>query len=86
MVVITCVISISFNYTQVTKVNKETVSATNASPLQGLRKANFSGLDPSKRLMLDGISTPVYTGNLILVKGNDFMKFMSNGDYFPDIY
>lgn len=69
----------SFNYAQVSQATKE-------NPLAGLRKANLTDLDPSIPLMLDGISTPVYTENLTLIKGNDLMKAMSSGDYFPEVY
>jgi thiol-disulfide isomerase/thioredoxin len=86
MVVIAFVMSISYNYAQVAQINNENTTSSKTNPLQGLRKANITELDPSKPLMLDGISTPVYTENLILVEGDDFMKVMSNGDYFPDIY
>ncbi len=80
------VISISCIYAQVNHSKKEPANSNKNNPLQGLRKANITELDPSKPLMLDGVSTPVYTENLTLVEGDDFMKVMSNGDYFPDIY
>lgn len=86
LVVIAVVMSISYNYAQVAQTNNENTTSSKTNPLQGLRKANFTELDPSKPLMLDGVSTPVYTENLTLVEGEDFMKVMSNGDYFPDIY
>jgi thiol-disulfide isomerase/thioredoxin len=49
-----------------------------------LRKADFKDLDPSKPLMLDGVSTPVYSENLTLLEGEAFMKAMSTGDLIPD--
>lgn len=53
---------------------------------EGLRKAGFKDLDLSKPLMLDGVSTPVYTENLMLVQGNAFMEMMRSGEYIPDVY
>ena len=74
------------NYAQVSNEISETSEKKISNPLQGLRKANSTELDPSKPLMLDGLSTPVYTENLKLVEGEDFMKLMSNGDDFFDVY
>jgi len=68
------------------QINKENTNSNNTNPLQGLRKAKFTELDPSKPLMLDGISIPVYREDHTLVEGDDFMKVMSNGDYFPEVY
>lgn len=79
MLVFASFMGFSSIYAQVNQITKE-------NPLAGLRKANFTELDPSKPLMLDGISTPVYTENLTLIEGDDFMKVMSNGDYFPEVY
>lgn len=86
MLLLALVVGISYNYAQVSQTTTENLPAKNVNPLQGLRKANFTELDPSKPLMLDGISTPVYTENLTLVEGEEFMKLMSNGDYFPEVY
>ena len=86
MLLLALIVGISYNYAQVSQATKENLPPKNVNPLQGLRKANFTELDPSKPLMLDGVSTPVYTENLTLIEGEDFMKVMSNGDYFPDIY
>ena len=79
MLVFASFMGFSSNYAQVSQTTKK-------NPLAGLRKANFTELDPSKPLMLDGISTPVYSENLTLIEGDDFMKVMSNGDYFPEVY
>ena len=79
MLVFASFMVISSNYAQESQ-------ATNENPLAGLTKANLTDLDPSTPLMLDGISTPVYTENLTLMKGNDLIKAMSSGDYFPEVY
>ena len=86
MLLLALVVGVSSNYAQVIQATNENLSVKKENPLKGLRKANFTELDPSKPLMLDGISTPVYTENLTLVEGDDFMKVMSNGDYFPEVY
>jgi thiol-disulfide isomerase/thioredoxin len=86
LTVLVLIISISCSDAQVNQKINESVPLNGTNPLQGLRKAHYTELDPSKPLMLDGISTPVYTENLTLIQGEDFMKVMSNGDYFPDIY
>ena len=79
MLVFASFMVISSNYAQESQATKE-------NPLAGLRKANLTDLDPSTPLMLDGFSTPVYTENLTLMKGNDFIKAMNSGDYFPEVY
>lgn len=86
LLIIVLAFSITNNYAQVTQTKQENATNKQTNPLEGLRKASFTELDPTKPLMLDGVSTPVYTENLTLVEGDEFMKVMSNGDYFPDIY
>ena len=75
----------NFSAAQEKTVIKES-NAVTSNPLKGLRKASFKDLDPTKPLMLDGISTPVYTENLTLVQGEEFMKVMSLGDLIPDVF
>ncbi len=84
--ILTALIMVNDNYAQVSNEINEASEKKISNPLQGLRKANSTDLDPSKHLMLDGVSTPVYTENLTLVEGDDFMQLMSNGDNFFDIY
>jgi len=71
---------------QQTSTKKEATKSEKKNPLAGLRKANFNEIDPSKPLMLDGISTPVYSENITLIKGEEFMKVMSSGEFIPDIF
>ena len=86
MLLFTLVVGISYNYAQVSQTTKENLPAKNVNPLQGLRKANSTDLDPSKPLMLDRVSTPMYTENLTQVESDDFMQLMSNGDNLFDVY
>ena len=83
IVILTILLTANHNYAQ---VKNETVITENTNPLKGLRKADFKDLDPSKPLMLDGFSTPVYSENLELLKGEAFMKVMSTGDMIPDVF
>jgi cytochrome oxidase Cu insertion factor (SCO1/SenC/PrrC family) len=83
IVILTILLTANHNYAQ---VKKETVTTENTNPLKGLRKADFKDLDQSKPLMLDGFSTPVYSENLELLKGEAFMKVMSTGDMIPDVF
>ena len=76
----------NFLFSQQTIVKKESVPSQKKNPLTGLKKAEFKDLDPSKPLMLDGISTPVYSENLTLIKGEEFMKVMSSGDFIPEVF
>jgi len=85
LVLIAIFISINWGYAQENVVIKEAASSS-ANPLKGLKKASFKDLDPSKPLMLDGFSTPVYSEKLELLKGEAFMKVMSTGDLIPDVF
>jgi len=86
VIVFALLIISSNNYAQVTQNPSEKKSVNHDNPLQGLRKASFTELDPSKPLMLDGISTPVYNENQKLIQGDEFMKVMNSGDFFPEVY
>ena len=86
VIVLAFIFSMNYSHAQITALKKDTSVNNTSNPLFGLRQADFKDLDPSKPLMLDGISTPVYLENLSLVQGEDFMKVMSSGDYFPKVY
>ncbi len=77
---------ISFNYSNAQLANKikDTLAIPKNNPLTGLKKADFKDLDPDKPLMLDGVTTPVYSESLSLIQGDDFMKVMMSRDYIPD--
>ncbi len=60
--------------------------STQSDPLKGLKKATFSEIDPSEPIMLDGVSIPVYSDQLIRLQGEDFMKTMMTRDFIPDPY
>jgi thiol-disulfide isomerase/thioredoxin len=86
MTLLTFVFSLTASQAQTNELRKETSSRNSPDPLKGLRKANFSELDPSKPLMLDGIATPVYSANLVLIGQEELMKELSGGDFIPDVY
>jgi len=83
IVILTILFALNHNYAQ---IKKDTVITDISNPLKGLRNASFKELDQSKPLMLDGFSTPVYSENLELLKGEAFMKVMSTGDMIPDVF
>ena len=80
------IFSLTAGQAQTNEISKDNPTAKVADPLKGLRKANFSELDPAKPLMLDGISTPVYSANLVLIGQEELMKELSGGDFIPDVY
>jgi peroxiredoxin len=73
-------------YSQITETKNETKSESQDNPLKGLKKAGPEDLDPSKPIMLDPNSTPIYFENLTLVKEEDFMNALMSGDFRPEPY
>ena len=71
---------------QKTKSDKESAKANQTNPLEGLRKAGPDDIDPSKPMMLNPMTTPMYFENLTLLKESDFMEAMMSGDYMPEPY
>jgi peroxiredoxin len=59
---------------------------TNNALLKGLTKAGPDDIDPSKPIMLDGVSIPVYSEDMKRLKGDSFMKVMMSADYIPEPY
>lgn len=86
MTLLTFVFSLTVGQAQTNDASRDTLTTKVADPLKGLRKANFSELDPEKPLMLDGISTPVYSSSLVLISQEELMKELSGGDFIPDVY
>lgn len=64
---------------------QESVNGNN-SLFKGLHKADFKDLDNSQPFMLDGITIPVYSEELIRVEGENFMKVMMSADFVPEPY
>ena len=86
LIVCSLVLFISYGNAQVSSVKNDTLEVRNSDPLKGLKKAEFSDLDPDKPLMLDGVTIPVYSENLSLIQGDDFVKTMMTGDFIPEPY
>jgi len=86
MIVLIFILSINYSYAQVTIIIKDTIQEKNTTLLKGLRKAEFKDLYPEKPLMLDGVTTPVYSESLTLIEGYEFMKVMMSREYIPNPY
>lgn len=54
--------------------------------LDGLKKAGPDDLDPSKPIMLDGVSIPVYSEDFKRLEGESFMKAMMSAEFIPIPY
>ena len=80
----TLAVILSYGNAQVTGGKKDTITQKNTDPLKGLKKAGPDDIDPDKPLMLDGVTIPVYSENLSLIQGSEFMKTMMSGDYIPE--
>ena len=76
----------STGYSQITEPKNDTKSEHQENPLKDLKKAGHEDLDPSKPIMLDPSSTPIYFENLTKLKEDDFMKAMMSGEYVPEPY
>ena len=86
IMLLTLLLLINNSYAQVTEATKDAIVEKNTTLLKGLRKAEFKDLDPEKPLMLDGVTTPVYSESLTLIEGDEFMKVMMSREYIPDPY
>ena len=73
-------------FTSFTICEAQESSITNKLLLKGLRKAGFQDLDPSQPIMLDGITIPVYSEEMIRLEGESFLKVMMTADYIPEPY
>jgi hypothetical protein len=80
------VIIVSNGIAQVTNLEQGTVVKKNIDLLKGLKKAEPGDIDAGKPLMLDPSATPIYSDNLSLIEGDEFMRIMMSGDYIPEPY
>lgn len=86
MIVLSLLIFLSYSNAQVNREVKDTLVVKSADPLKGLIKAGPNDLDPNIPIMLDGITTPVFSENLSLIQGDDFMKAMMSAEYIPEAF
>ena len=54
--------------------------------LEGLKQAGPDDIDPSKPIMLDGVSVPVYSDDFKRLEGESFMKAMMSAEFVPIPY
>ena len=71
---------------QVSISQSSSVSAHDHNPTSGLRKAGPDDIDPSKPLMLDPSSTPIYYEDWTKVTQAEFMKAMMGSEFVPEPY
>jgi len=68
------------------EAKKEQIEIKRSTGLDGLRKAGPGDIDPSKPLMLDPRTMPMYYEDFTTVKESEFMNIMMGGTYVPEPY
>lgn len=71
---------------QDTGSSMEQIKIKRSTGLEGLRKAEPGDIDPSKPLMMDPRTMPMYYADFTPVPEGDFMKIMMEGTYVPEPY
>ncbi len=84
LIVFTLFLYFNYSNAQVSSIIKDTLKVQNTNQLNGLKKAGLNDIDPSIPLMLDGVTTPVFSENFSLIQGDEFIKTMMSGDYIPE--
>lgn len=75
-----------FNFCYAQENTSSKSNNNNNSLLKGLTKAGPDDIDPSKPIMLDGVSVPVYSEDMKRLEGESLMKVMMSADYMPEPY
>jgi peroxiredoxin len=86
MIAFATTVLISNVVAQITTVKQDLVVDKSDIPLTGLKKAVPGDIDPEKPMMLNPLTTPMYSEDFLLIKEDEFMKIMMSGDYIPEPY